>query len=119
VFGAGEIHGCRGPCRVSHPKGGLAGGLQSVFQVFAEGLSGFGHMTNEGSAHLQGFQVFAEDLSGFGQMTHEVLADLNDDYARAPILLFSVRGPPSPQEQVRDFSCFPLISYLAPETLSP
>jgi hypothetical protein len=60
------------------------------------------------ATHVQGFQVFAEDLSGFGQMTHEVLAELNDDYTRDPILLFSVRGPPSTQEQVRGFASFPL-----------
>jgi hypothetical protein len=53
---------------------------------------------------LQGFQCFVEDLSGWGHFSHDLLQLIQDEYVRAPALLFALRPPaaePSPEHDVR------------------
>lgn len=47
----------------------------------------------EGCDTLQGFNVMADDLGGWGHVTAELLGELRDDYPSSPVLLWATRRP--------------------------
>ena len=51
---------------------------------------------------VQGFQCSVDDHSGFGHFAADVVAELQQDYSTAPVLVFPVRATHAapPQAQV-------------------
>ncbi|PNH08711.1 Protein misato 1 [Tetrabaena socialis] len=70
--------------------GGLGGAGRSDV---LEGISERVRFLGEACDSLAGFQVFVDDHTGFGALAAAALAEVVEDYAGRPLVLFSLRPP--------------------------